>query len=247
MSNQADKRRRHTEPTDSSRPSDLKNNDPRTTHAGFKDLSCSASNFTLRPTIDDLHANKTLTKNALSKGKMPTRHSELPGRISHESYHGSEQTSKRRRLDISPRAIRRFQALAPPPLSQPNRRTSRAQIPDSQIQATINVVQPPASTSTGLFSNLFSQNPPNLLSQSPQLPASNHTTPKPPNEPITGDQDKLSAHPVRPKLQNEAARCGYQRFSIGWPKTSALGPPPCCSAANGRNRERRPIAETPSV
>ena len=57
----------------------------------------------------------------------------------------------------------------------------------------------------------------------------------------------LSAHPVRPKLQNEAARCGYQRFSIGWPKTSALGPPPCCSAANGRNRERRPIAETPSV
>ena len=55
---------------------------------------------------------------------------------------------------------------------------------------------------------------------------------------------KLSAHPVRPKLQNEAARCGYQRFSIGWPKTSALGPPPCCSAANGRNRERRPIAET---
>ena len=57
----------------------------------------------------------------------------------------------------------------------------------------------------------------------------------------------VSAHPVRPKLQNEAARCGYQRFSIGWPKTSALGPLPCCSAANGRNRERRPIAETPSV
>ena len=25
----------------------------------------------------------------------------------------------------------------------------------------------------------------------------------------------FSAHPVRPKLQNEAARCGYQRFSIG--------------------------------
>ena len=55
----------------------------------------------------------------------------------------------------------------------------------------------------------------------------------------------ISAHPVRPKLQNEAARCGYQRFSIGWPKTPALGPPPCYSAANGRNRERRPIAETP--
>ena len=73
-----------------------------------------------------------------------------------------------------------------------------------------------------------------------------HRKSKSPNG-MFGFEVTISAHPVRPKLQNEAARCGYQRFSIGWPKTSALGPPPCCSAANGRNRERRPIAETPSV
>ena len=123
---------------------------------------------------------------------MPTRHSELPARISHDSYQGSDQNSKRRRLDISPREIKRLQALAPPPLTQPNRRTSRTQIPDSQTQPTITVVQPLASTSTGLFSNLFNQNPPNPLPQPSQLPASNHTAPTPPNEPITGDQDKLN-------------------------------------------------------
>ena len=123
---------------------------------------------------------------------MPTRHSELPARISQDSYQGSDQNNKRRRLDISPREIKRLQALAPPPLSQSNRRTSRTQIPDSQTQPTITVVQPLASTSTGLFSNLFNQNSPNILPQPSQLPASNHTAPTPPNEPITGDQDKLN-------------------------------------------------------
>ena len=33
-------------------------------------------------------------------------------------------------------------------------------------------------------------------------------------------------------------------ISISWLKTLALGPLPYYSAANGRNRERRPIVET---
>ena len=165
---QADKRRRHTSTTVSSRPSDQENNDPLITNAGL------------------------LTKNALSKGKKPTRHSELPARTSHNLSQGREETSKRRKLDISPREIRRLQAILPPSFREPNRRTSRAQIPAPQTQSTVTAVQLPASTSTGLFSNLFNQDPPNLISQSSQLSGSDHATPRPLNEPIVGNQDKLN-------------------------------------------------------
>ena len=142
--------------------------------------------------MNNLRTNQTLTKNALSKGKRPTRHSELPARTSHDSSQGSEEVSKRRKLDISPREIRRLQAIAPPPLRQPNRRTSGAQISAPQIQSPLAAVQLPASTSTGLFSDLFNQDPPNPLFQSSHPSASSHATPTPLNEPIAGDQDKLN-------------------------------------------------------
>ena len=193
VSNEADKPRRHSETTNYSRPSDKENNDPMTTNAGSRDfLSCSASNFALRPTVNNLGANQMLTKNALSKGKRPTRHSELPPRTSHDSSQGSEEIRKRRKLDISPREIRRLQAIAPPPSKQLSRRTSQAQITASQVQPTLTAVQPPASTSTGLFLNLFNRDPPNLLPQFLQPSASNHATPRPLNEPLAGDQDKLN-------------------------------------------------------
>ena len=186
-------RRRHTENIDSSRPSGQEINDPIDTNAGSRDFSsCSASNFALRPIVNNSGTNQTLTKNALSKGKRPTRHSELPARTSHDSSQGSEESSKRRRLDISSREIKRLQAIAPPPPRQPNRRNSGAQIPAPQKQSTLPTVQPPASTSTGLFSNLFNEDLPTLPSQSLQPSASSHATPRPPSEPITRDQDKLN-------------------------------------------------------
>ena len=142
--------------------------------------------------MNDFRTDQILTKNALSKGKKPTRHSELPARTSHDSSQGRVETNKRRKLDISPREIRRLQAIVPPPLTQPNRRTSRVQIPAPQIQSIVTAVQPPAPMSTGLFSNLFNQDPPNLISQSLQLSGSDHAAPRPPNESIVGNQDKLN-------------------------------------------------------
>lgn len=166
-----------------------------TTNAGSTDLSsCSGSTSALRPIVNNCRTDQTLTKNALSKGKRPTRHSELPARTLHDSSQGSENVSKRRKLDISPREIRRLQAIAPPPLRQPKRRSSAAPISAPQIQSTLAAVQLPAPTSTGLFSlsNLFNQDPPNILSQSSQPSASSPGTPRPLNEPIAGDQDKLN-------------------------------------------------------
>ena len=86
----------------------------------------------------------------------------------------------------------RLQAIAPPPPRQPNRRTSRAQVPAPQLHSTLTTVQPPASTSTGLFSNLFNQDPPSPLSQSSQPSAPNHATPTPTSEPLAGDHVKLN-------------------------------------------------------
>ncbi len=49
------------------------------------------------------------------------------------------------------------------------------------------------------------------------------------------------------------AKRGYTKNFIGWPKSQLQGPPPSLplvqagAAANGRDRERRPTAETPSV
>ena len=53
-------------------------------------------------------------------------------------------------------------------------------------------------------------------------------------------------------VQMEAGKARLYEDCIGWPKTQLWGPPPlplvCAgAAANGRNRERRPPAETPSV
>ena len=141
--------------------------------------------------VDNLGTDQTSKKNALSKGKRPTRQSELPARTSYDSSQGSKETTKRRKTDISAREIRRLQAIVPPPVNQPTRRASRVQIALPQTQSTAATVQPPTATSTGLFSNLFDQHPPNLLSQPSQPPALSHTTPKAPKEPTAGDQDKL--------------------------------------------------------
>ena len=86
----------------------------------------------------------------------------------------------------------RLQAIAPPPPRQPDRRTSRAQIPTPQVPSTLDTVQPPASTSTGLFSNLFNQDPPNPLFQPSQPSTPNLATSTSPSENVTGDQDKLN-------------------------------------------------------
>ena len=155
------------------------------------DLPPQVNNSAPGANVDNLETNQTSTKNALSKGKRPTRQSELPARTSHDSSQGSKETSKRRRTDISAREIRRLQAIVPPPLKQPTRRASRVQIAVPQTPSTAATVQPPTSTSTGLFSNLFNQDPPNLLPQPSQPPALSHATPRALNGPTAGDQDKL--------------------------------------------------------
>ena len=142
--------------------------------------------------MDNLGTDQTSKKNALSKGKRPTRQSELPARTSHDSSQGSKETNKRRKLDISTREIRRLQAIVPPPLQQPTRRASRVQIAVPQTHSTSAIVHPPASTSTDLFSNLFNHDPPNVLSQPSQSTTSSHTTRTPLDEAIAGDQNKLN-------------------------------------------------------
>ena len=163
-----------------------------TTNHGLWDLPSLENHFAPGGNPEELRTDQISTKNALSKGKRPTRHSELPARTSHDSTQGSKDTRKRKRSDISAREIRRLQAIVPPPLNQPKRRASRVQISVPQKQPTSAIVQPPASTSTGLFSNLFNQDPPNLLSQPSQPAASSHTTPRLPDELTAGDQDKLN-------------------------------------------------------
>ena len=163
-----------------------------TTNHGSGDLSSRVDNFAPGGNLDNLGTDQTLKKNALSRGKRPTRHSELPARTSHDSSQGSKEPSKRRKLDISAREIRRLQAIVPPPFKQPNRRASGVKIAGPQIDSTSTTVQPPASISTGLFSNLFDQDPPNVLSQPSQPAASSHPTPRALNERLAGDQDKLN-------------------------------------------------------
>ena len=163
-----------------------------TTNHGSWDLPSLENHFAPGGNAEKLRTDQILTKNALSKGKRPTRHSELPPRTSHDSTHGSKESRKRKRSDISAREIRRLQAIVPPPLNQPKRRASGVQISVPQKQPTSAIVQPPASTSTGLFSNLFNQDSPNVLSQPSQPSASSHSTLRPPQEPIAGNQDKLN-------------------------------------------------------
>ena len=163
-----------------------------TTNHSSWDLPTLVNHFAPGGNAEKLRSDQTLTKNALSKGKRPTRHSELPARTSHDSSHRSKESRKRKRSDISAREIRCLQAIVPPRLNQPKRRASGVQISVPQKQPISAIVQDPASTSTGLFSNLFNQSPPNLLSQPSQPSALSHTTRRPLNEPIAGDQEKLN-------------------------------------------------------
>ena len=163
-----------------------------TTNHGCGDLPSLVNNLASGGNVDNLGTDQTSKKNTLSKGKRPTRHSELPARTFHDSAQGSKETTKRRKLDISAREIRRLQAIVPPALKQPTRRASAVQISAPRTQSTIATVQPPASISTGLFSNLFDQDPSTVLPQPSQPAASKHTTTRPPIEPIAGHQDKLN-------------------------------------------------------
>lgn len=192
LNDQVDKRPPHAEIRGSSLPSDQENNQPMTTSQFSGDLLTLVNHFVPGGNVDNLGTDQTSKKNALSKGKRPTRHSELPARTSQESSQGSKGTSKRRKLDISACEIRRLQAIVPPPLKQPTRRASAVQISAPQTQSASATVQPPASISTGLFSNLFGQDPSNLLPQPSQPAASNHTTTRPLIEPIAGNRDKLN-------------------------------------------------------
>ena len=192
LNNHVDKRPHHAEIRGSSLPSDQENKQPMIMNQIFGDLPSLVNNFAPGGNLDNLGTDQTSKKNALSKGKRPTRHSELPARISHDSSQGSKEPSKRRKLDISAREIRRLQAIVPPPLKQPTRRASGVQTSAPQKHPTSAIVLPPTSTSTGLFSSLFDQDPPNLLRQPSQPSTSSHTTSGPLNKPIAGNQDKLN-------------------------------------------------------
>ncbi|KAK3174244.1 hypothetical protein OEA41_001488 [Lepraria neglecta] len=183
ISDPLEKRRRRAATVDTSSDDENPENEPISARTKRLRIGGSpvltASTATLQPIDNDANpgraSQQTTNKNALKKGRKPTRHSELPPRTSHHLSQSHEGRRKRRKTDIYTREVSRLYSVTPPALRQSGNRLNGSAAPASQTQLTSRPAQQSTSSSTGLFANSFTAQPapqpagsPTILDQSKQ-------------------------------------------------------------------------------